>query len=93
MPNRGKPGFFTGLIILGLLMGICRTSPAQANPDAVMRVSPHYAHQAVSKGALLVCAYPDREVCDKVMLQGAVSLKELEARLPGLNKDQEIIFY
>lgn len=95
MPNREKMRFFVGLIIWGFLMaGICRAASAELNSDAAIRVSPQYAHQAVaSGGALLVCAYPDQEVCDKVMLQGAISLKELEARLPELKKDQEIIFY
>ncbi len=58
------------------------------------RVSVDYAHQEVVSGrALLVCAYPDEEVCAKIMLKGASNLKELEARLPSLKKDQEIIFY
>lgn len=58
------------------------------------KVSPQYAHQELVSGkALLVCAYPDVEVCEKVMIKGAIPLKEFEAKLPKIKKDQEIIFY
>ena len=43
--------------------------------------------------ALLVCAYDDEVRFAKFHLEGAIPLKELEARLPKLPKDQEIIFY
>ncbi len=58
------------------------------------RISPQEAHrQAASGQALLVCAYEDEDKCKTMMLEGAISLKEFESRLPGLNKDQPIIFY
>ena len=58
------------------------------------RISPAEAYQKVKDGtALLVCAYPDDETFRKMQMEGAISFKELEARLPGLKKDQEIIFY
>ncbi len=43
--------------------------------------------------AQLVCAYQDEEACRKVQLEGSVSLVQFESRLPGLPKDQEIVFY
>jgi hypothetical protein len=58
------------------------------------RIPPAEAYQKVIAGtALLVCAYPDDETFRKMQLEGAISFKEFEARLPGLNKDQETIFY
>ena len=52
------------------------------------------AHQDVTSGrALLVCAYHDEDACRKVQLEGSISLARFEAKLPGLTKDQEIIFY
>ncbi len=81
-----------------LLTGVYRANAAEIATDAerqsVPRVSPQYAHQELVSGrALLVCAYPDVEVCEKVMIRGAIPLKDLEARLPQIRKDQEIIFY
>jgi hypothetical protein len=59
-----------------------------------LRILPEEAHEKVAAGkALLVCAYPDDETFRKMMLQGAVSLKEFESRIAGLSKSQEIIFY
>jgi rhodanese-related sulfurtransferase len=52
------------------------------------------AHKKVQAGkALLVCAYEDDARFARYRLDGAISLRELEARLPALRKDQEIIFY
>jgi len=52
------------------------------------------AHKRVQAGkALLVCAYDDDARFAKYRLEGAISLRELEARLPDLPKDREIIFY
>jgi hypothetical protein len=58
------------------------------------RISPQDAHLQASSGqALLVCAYEDENECKTIMLERAISLKEFESRLPGLKKDQPIIFY
>ncbi|MBP1718842.1 MAG: hypothetical protein H6Q43_2280 [Deltaproteobacteria bacterium] len=43
--------------------------------------------------ALLVCGYDDEAKFQMMRLEGALSLKEFENRLPKLPKDQEIIFY
>jgi hypothetical protein len=59
-----------------------------------MQISAVEAHKRVTSGkALLVCAYRDEEACRKVQLEGSISLSRFESRLPGLPKDQEIIFY
>jgi len=52
------------------------------------------AYQKVKSGkALLVCGYDDETKFKMMRLEGALSLKEFETRLPKLSKDQEIIFY
>jgi hypothetical protein len=58
------------------------------------RVTPQEIYPRVKAGhALLVCAYPDEANCRSMQLEGAVSLRELQLRLPGLAKDQEIVFF
>jgi rhodanese-related sulfurtransferase len=59
----------------------------------VARISVDEAQEHVKRGALLVCAYEDEEKCGRMKLEGSMTLRELEARLPSLPKDQEIIFY
>lgn len=61
---------------------------------AAPRISPQDTYRQVTSGhAMLVCAYADEDRCNTMMLQGAISLKEFESRLPNLKKDQPIIFY
>jgi hypothetical protein len=79
-------------ILLGLLLlaASCATLPAT---DRVPRISPREAHERVERlGALLVCAYP-AEKCPGTHLAGAIALEDLEARLPSLGPDQEIILF
>jgi hypothetical protein len=58
------------------------------------RISVKEAYQKVKSGkALLVCGYDDDAKFKALRLEGALSLKEFETRLPKLSKDQEIIFY
>ncbi len=58
------------------------------------RVTPQEARAKVQRGeALFVCAYDSEELCDKVRLEGAIKLGELNSRLSGIATDQEIIFY
>ncbi len=58
------------------------------------RIAVNAAYQKVKSGkALLVCGYDDDAKFKAMRLEGALSLKEFEARLPKLAKDQEIIFY
>jgi hypothetical protein len=81
-----------------LFMGTDAAATQQAQLEgaiiAAPRISPQAAHRQVSAGqAILVCAYEDEAKCNTMMLQGAISLKEFESRLPNLKKDQPIIFY
>jgi hypothetical protein len=62
-----------------------------ANPA---RVTPQEIYPRVQAGqALLVCAYADEAKCRSMQLEGAISLREFQSRLPGLPKDQEIVFF
>jgi len=59
-----------------------------------IRISPQEARTRVSSSAaLLVCAYDNDEKFKLFHLQGATSFAQFKARLPGLSKNQEIIFY
>jgi hypothetical protein len=58
------------------------------------RIPVQEAYQKVKTGkALLVCGYEDEAKFRMTCLEGALSWKEFEARLPKIPKDQEIIFY
>ncbi len=58
------------------------------------RIPVQEAYQKVKTGkALLVCGYDDEAKFKMMCLEGALSWREFEARLPELAKDQEIIFY
>jgi hypothetical protein len=58
------------------------------------RVSVVDARARSSSGeAILVCAYEDEGRCQGMRLDGAWTLAELEANLPRLPRDQQILFY
>jgi hypothetical protein len=77
-------------VLLSFLTASCATVPPA---DGVLRISPRDAHERVERrGALLVCAYR-AEKCPGTHLAGAITLEELEARLPSLGADQEIILF
>ena len=58
------------------------------------RISVEEARRKVSTDkALLVCGYEDEAKCNQVRLDGALSLKQFEAREATAPKDREIIFY
>ena len=60
----------------------------------VTRVDPETARDQLKMGqTLLVCAYDDRTRCREIMLEGAIDMDELEARIPTMRKDQPLIFY
>ncbi|HYS15652.1 MAG TPA: ArsR family transcriptional regulator [Candidatus Binatia bacterium] len=60
----------------------------------IPRIDVEDARRKVAAGdALLVCAYSDDVKCKQLGLEGSITLSELEARLPSLPKDKEIIFY
>ena len=79
-------------------MAACATTAQEARQAGakidVARISPQDAYSQVATGkTLLVCADANEKTCSKIMLEGAISLKEFESRLTGLKKDQPIIFY
>ena len=77
--------------ILALLMASCATPSDPA--DRVTRIPPKEVRNRMEgHGALLVCAYP-ADKCLGTHLAGAMSLEELEAKVPALKPDQEIIFF
>jgi hypothetical protein len=56
------------------------------------RIGVEEARGKVQRGqALLVCAYDDEDKCNKIKLEGSISLKALETSPPS--KQQELIFY
>lgn len=58
------------------------------------RVRPAEARELVQANrALLVCAYDDWNLCDRIRLEGALTMDEFRYRLPGLSHDHTIIFY
>jgi hypothetical protein len=60
----------------------------------VKRISPEEARRRMdSGGAILVCGYEPDEKFLAMRLEGAESLHHFRARLPDINKNQEIIFY
>jgi len=65
----------------------------EAMPE-VPRISVKEARgRATSRRALLVCGNEDEEKCNKMKLEGAMSLASFQATLPSLSRDQEVIFY
>jgi 3-oxoacyl-(acyl-carrier-protein) synthase len=89
--------FFIGILLVAIA-GIILLYPGQAltastEEDLAERISVQNAYQQVTSGkAILVCAY-GKEECKDIMLDGAITLKALEEKLPELKKDQPIIFY
>jgi hypothetical protein len=60
----------------------------------VERVGAVEARGRVRDGrALLVCAYEDEGKCQRLKLEGARTLREVERQMTTLPRDQEIIFY
>lgn len=77
----------------------CASSATVAMEGAVLqdieRVDPDAMRRKLDAGtgALLVCAHEDEDQADAVLLEGAITLQELEARREHLTSDQEIVFY
>lgn len=83
------------VFVLSLTTMLVSTSWASYTKEdkAIGRISPEDAHQLVKSGqALLVCSYDD-DSCKSKLIQGALLQSELEARLPSLSKETQIIFY
>ncbi len=65
---------------------------------AVERISTeetHRRHESDQDDVLLVCAYEDEDKCRDMLIEDALTLKELKdkERDQDLPKDQDIIFY
>jgi hypothetical protein len=60
----------------------------------VPRVNAEEARRNVMEGrALLVCGYDDEAKCRHMLLDGAITMSSLQARLAALPQDTELIFY
>ncbi len=60
----------------------------------VERIDVDEARRKVAAGdALLVCAYEDESRCERMRLDGSISLASLRLQAPDLPRDREIIFY
>ncbi|OGT98863.1 MAG: ArsR family transcriptional regulator [Geobacteraceae bacterium GWB2_52_12] len=60
----------------------------------IRRMKPQEAQRKVQAGeALFVCAYEDEETCSQMRMERALTLGELNSRLAGLPREQELIFY
>ncbi|HXZ38312.1 MAG TPA: ArsR family transcriptional regulator [Thermodesulfobacteriota bacterium] len=60
----------------------------------VERISPEEARQGLESGRLLlVCAYEDENRFRQMQLEGAISFREFQTKLPTWGKGQEIVFY
>jgi hypothetical protein len=58
------------------------------------RIAVEEARRQVTGGeALLVCAYEDTSKCDRIKLEGAISLHDFRKLEDSLPKEREIIFY
>jgi hypothetical protein len=57
------------------------------------RVDANDVKRRMDAGALLVCAYDDEAKCEKMRVQGAMTLGELRAQASELPRDQEILLY
>ncbi|RJR46862.1 MAG: rhodanese-like domain-containing protein [Desulfobacteraceae bacterium] len=58
------------------------------------RIWPKDASRKIKAGsALLVCSYTDEGWCKANNLEGAIKFGDFKQKLPGLSKNQEIIFY
>jgi hypothetical protein len=60
----------------------------------VERITPEEARQGLESGRLLlVCAYEDENRFRQMQLEGAISFREFQTKLPTLGKSQGIVFY
>ena len=91
---RGKTSWVMVLAVLLVCLNAGVALASQTKQAAnIERISPEAAYQKLKSGeALMVCAYED-DKCRDLLMQGALLRSELEAMLPTLPKDQEIIFY
>ncbi len=87
--------FFVGFFVFAVFPCVSLPALAQDHPDSgsVERISPEAAKALLDSGeAIMVCSYDDQR-CSKMMIEGAVTKSELDARKDNLPKDQNLIFY
>jgi|GEM_PF-270887 len=85
--------FFTLLLVLSAFSNAFSFENEEERLTAIERISVEDARAKVQTGeALLVCAYDDKR-CKGLMLEGALTRREFEQKLPLLPKEQEIIIY
>ena len=57
-------------------------------------IDPTQAREKVKRGkATLICAYEDEEKCSRMLLDGSISMRQLEATLDERSKDEELLLY
>jgi hypothetical protein len=60
----------------------------------IRRIPPQEVRSRVQAGrSLFICAYDSEEMCGRMLLEGAITLGELNSRLAGMSRDQDLIFY
>jgi hypothetical protein len=71
------------------------TPPSRSRELAsVPRVTPEEVQRKLESGdVLLVCAYEAEAMFRTVAVEGAISFKDFQVRLPALSKAQEVVFY
>lgn len=91
-----KNTFISVMVIIVLIgwigLGVSLASETKKSVE-IERIGPDQTREKVQSGdALLVCSYAD-DKCKPLLMEGALLRSELEAKLPSLPKDKEIIFY
>ena len=63
--------------------------------EPIERITPEQTRDRMAHptGAILVCAYDNKQKFHQNQLEGAMPLDEFRARLGSIPRDQEIIFY
>jgi hypothetical protein len=85
--------FFTLLLVLSAFPNTFSFENEEERHNAIERIAVEDARVRVQAGeAFLVCAYDDKR-CKGLMLEGALTRREFEQKMPMLPKDQEIILY
>ena len=78
--------------IIAIAAGVPYASGSKQENE-VERIGPQETRNLVASGqALLVCSYSD-ERCKSILLEGALLKSELDEKIEGLPKTQQIIFY
>ncbi|MGZ6210489.1 MAG: hypothetical protein ACXWL9_10120 [Syntrophales bacterium] len=86
--------FIAGVLFIGIALAMAQQTQLKGAIIDAPRISPQDTYRQVTSGnAILVCAFENETTCSTMMLEKAITLKEFESRLAGINKNQTIIFY